>query len=151
MENQTNNRDHYPSQSRPRKVLRIIGMVFVGVIFAVLFALVFGLLVKWLWNFLMPALFGLHQITYWQAFAMVVLAKLLFGAFGSPHRDRNYRHPYPFRRWHDRSQYPDREPWSRKSDQWEYYNQYWRDEGKEAFEVYVKKAKEKDDEVQHVE
>jgi hypothetical protein len=151
MENQTNNKNYYPPDSRPRKVLRIIGMVFVGVIFAVLFALVFGLLVKWLWNFLMPDLFGLHQITYWQAFAMVVLAKLLFGAFGSPHRDHNYKHPYPFRRWHDRFQCPDREPWSRKSDHWKYYSQYWRDEGKEAFEAYVKKAKEKNEEIQHVE
>ena len=58
------------------KALRVVGMVFVGLVFALLFALVFGFLVKWLWNWLMPAVFGFKEITYWQAFAMVVLAKL---------------------------------------------------------------------------
>jgi hypothetical protein len=151
MENQTNKTDYYSSNSRSRKVLRIIGMVFVGVIFAVLFALVFGFVVKWLWNFLMPDLFGLAQITYWQAFAMVVLAKLLFGAFGSHPRDPHHRHPSPFNKWHDRFNGTSHTPWDRKSSHWKYYRQYWQDEGKESFEAYVKRAQDKEGEAQNVE
>ena len=145
MENQINEKNYDTSNNRAKKVLRIIGMVFVGVIFAILFAFVFGLLVKWLWNFLMPGLFGLNQITYWQAFAMVILAKLLFGAFGSHHRDRHHRPPYPFRKWHDRFYGSPHEPWDRKSSHWKYYHRYWQEEGKEAFEAYVKKIQEKEE------
>ena len=85
------------SPKRGTRVLRIIGMTFVGVVFAVAFALVFGLLVKWLWNWIMPAVFGLGQITYWQAFGIVVLAKLLFGGFGPHHRDHSDRFHNKFR------------------------------------------------------
>ncbi|MBN1847837.1 MAG: hypothetical protein JW932_04560 [Deltaproteobacteria bacterium] len=151
MENQINKTDYYSSNSRSGKVFRIIGMVFVGVIFAVLFALVFGFLVKWLWNFLMPGLFGLAQITYWQAFAMVVLAKLLFGAFGSHPRDKNHGHPSPFDKWHDRFHGSSHAPWDQKGSHWKYYRQYWQDEGKEAFEAYVKRVQAKEEGAQHVE
>ena len=56
MENNLVERYHHSPDSRTRKILRIIGMVLLGVIFAILFALVFGFLVKWLWNILMPEL-----------------------------------------------------------------------------------------------
>ena len=35
----------------------------------------------WLWNQLMPAIFGLHAINFWQALGMLVLCKILFGGF----------------------------------------------------------------------
>ena len=140
MENEMDKKDCRPSDDRPRKVLRIIGMVFVGLIFAILFALVFGFPVKWLWNFLMPDLFGVKQITYYQAFAMIVLAKLLFGAFRSHHPHHRDMHPHPFRKWHDRFSFCDSVPWDKKIRLWKSYRQYWQDEGKEAFEAYIKKA-----------
>jgi hypothetical protein len=119
------------------KVLRVVGMVFVGLVFALLFALVFGFLVKWLWNWLMPALFGLKEITYWQAFAMVVLAKLLFGAFGAHHQDKWGGHSGRLRDWHHR---PFRNGVSLRDrhGEWEYYPEFWREEGKAAFEAYMK-------------
>jgi len=40
-----------------------------------------GFVVKELWNVLMPQLFGLHTLTFWQAIGLLVLAKLLFGGF----------------------------------------------------------------------
>jgi hypothetical protein len=43
--------------------------------------LVFGFVVTHLWNYVMPSLFGLHMITFWQAVALVILGKLLFGGF----------------------------------------------------------------------
>ena len=44
--------------------------------------LLFGLVVSHLWNYVMPPLFGFHMITFWQAVALVLLGKLLFGGFG---------------------------------------------------------------------
>ncbi len=144
MENNLIERRFRSSDGRAGKILRIIGMVFVGLIFAVLFALVFGFLVMWLWNFLMPELFGIKQITYWQAFGMVILAKLLFGSFGTHGHDRKY--PRPFGRWHDRFHGSEDKPWTRRSRQWKSYKQYWRDEGKAAFEAYLRRE-EKEGEV----
>jgi len=47
-----------------------------------LFALLGGEIVKWLWNWLTPDLFGWPRITFWQAFAMLALTRILFGGFG---------------------------------------------------------------------
>jgi hypothetical protein len=50
-------------------------------IFALLFFGIFGLVVMGLWNWLMPALFRLPAITYWQALGLLILSKILFGSF----------------------------------------------------------------------
>ena len=57
-----------------------IPMVIVGAVIGVALAFVFGLVVMALWNWAMPAIFGLPEITYWQAWALVVLAHILFKA-----------------------------------------------------------------------
>lgn len=53
----------------------------------------FGFVVMGLWNWLMPAIFGLRTVGYWQALGLVVLSKILFGSFhshgnGRPHWGR---------------------------------------------------------------
>jgi hypothetical protein len=40
-----------------------------------------GFVVKGLWNALMPQIFGLHMLTFWQALGLLLLTKLLFGGF----------------------------------------------------------------------
>jgi hypothetical protein len=35
-----------------------------------------------LWNWLLPALFGWHTITFWQALGLLVLSRILFGNLG---------------------------------------------------------------------
>jgi len=35
---------------------------------------------QWLWNITMPQVFDLKQITFWQAFRILLLAGFLFGA-----------------------------------------------------------------------
>lgn len=44
-----------------------------------LFGAVMSYLVMAFWNWLMPAVFGLGLITFWQALGILVLSKLLFG------------------------------------------------------------------------
>lgn len=48
-----------------------------------------------LWNALLPAIFGMVTITYWQALGLLVLGRLLFGGFGKGGGDM-----YHFRRHH---------------------------------------------------
>jgi hypothetical protein len=50
-----------------------------------LFLAVFGYVVMRLWNWLMPALFGWHLISFWQALGILVLSKILFGGFHGRH------------------------------------------------------------------
>ena len=54
---------------------------------------VFGWLVATLWNWLMPPLFGLGAITFWQALGLFVLGRVLFGGFrGFGGHHRRHRH-----------------------------------------------------------
>ena len=41
----------------------------------------FGNAVRYLWNDLAPALFGLHTMSYWQAVEMLGLCWILFGSW----------------------------------------------------------------------
>src|SRR5215467_8680893 len=41
----------------------------------------FGQAVLHLWNWLMPSLFGLHAITFWQAVGLLALSWILFGGW----------------------------------------------------------------------
>lgn len=67
----------------------IIIHVFAGIAMAISFGLIFGYFVMLLWNFLMPDIFGLKEITFWQGSAMVILCRLLFGSCG--YREHGHR------------------------------------------------------------
>jgi hypothetical protein len=45
----------------------------------VLFVVIGGEIVLRLWNWLVPALFGWRQITFWQAVGLLTLCRILFG------------------------------------------------------------------------
>ncbi len=59
---------------------------------AVLFVALFGFVVMALWNWLIPALFGLTVIGYWQALGLVVLCRILFGGRGAMGHGGRWRH-----------------------------------------------------------
>jgi hypothetical protein len=48
----------------------------------ILFTYIGGELVKHLWNWLLPGLFGWRQITFWQALGLLLLCRILFGGLG---------------------------------------------------------------------
>jgi hypothetical protein len=48
----------------------------------VLFVTIGGQVVMHLWNWLVPALFGWREITFWQALGLLVLCRILFGGSG---------------------------------------------------------------------
>jgi len=50
-------------------------------LFVLLAATLFTFVVMWLWNWLMPVIFSLHAINFWQALGLLVLSRILFGGF----------------------------------------------------------------------
>jgi hypothetical protein len=61
------------------------------VLFATLLLAVLSFVVMSLWNWLLPALFGWHLISFWQALGLLVLSKIIFGGFRGYHRHRSWR------------------------------------------------------------
>jgi len=124
------------------KVMRILKLGIVGIIFTVIFALVFGVIVQYLWNWLMPGLFGIKTITLLQAFVLIIISKILFSGFGHPMgmHGRHMRHGH----FDGRSRHGFHAGFL--DDDRKYFRQYWVDEGKAAFNAsfkeYVKRAKQ---------
>jgi len=58
----------------------------------VLFGWLFGEIVMHLWNWLMPALFGLKLISFWQAIGLLILARILVGGLGGGQNNNRRRH-----------------------------------------------------------
>lgn len=73
--------------------LAIAGMIAGGIVLGVLFAFLFGWVVMLLWNWLMPEIFGLPVITYWQGWGLVILSSILLkgGFHGGDHDSRRKR------------------------------------------------------------
>jgi hypothetical protein len=115
--------------------LRIVGLVIAGVIFAGAFALIFGWLVMILWNWIMPPIFHLGEIGYWQGFGILLLAKIIFGAVGG--RTPGVRHGRP--PW--RGAPWARDHWHEDNEWWRYAHDFWKEEGKEAFYRFVDRKK----------
>jgi hypothetical protein len=73
----------WEERSLSQKILMGIGFGILGI---GLFFLC-GWVVMLLWNWLMPDIFGLKRLTYWQGWGLLVLSHLLFKGFGSGHNN----------------------------------------------------------------
>jgi hypothetical protein len=62
-----------------RKWIFIVPAALLGI---VLVTFIGGEVVRLLWNWLLPPLFGWPQITFWQAIGILALCRILFGGFG---------------------------------------------------------------------
>lgn len=117
------------------------GKIIAGIIFGIGAAFLFGLVIMLLWNELMPHLFEVPLITYWQAFGLALLGRLIFGGVGGgSHRgsSRSY-HSHP-RTLHGKARnVHDCAPDHIKD--WHHYDEWWESEGEQAFRDYAKKAK----------
>ncbi|HEY9594072.1 MAG TPA: hypothetical protein VHE79_06325 [Spirochaetia bacterium] len=125
-------RDRWPGLSPAARGLRIAGIVVAGVVGAAVFALAFGWLVMLLWNWLMPEIFHLGTITYWQGFGIIILAKLIFGAMRGGHVGPRHG-PWmsgPGSRSDPRAQH--------MRDRWKWYHEFWEAEGRQAFDRFVR-------------
>ena len=70
---------------RERGVGHWIGMGVMFLIIGALAAFVFGYVAMSLWNWLMPDLFGLKSLDYWQTIGLLFLSWIFFGRFRGGH------------------------------------------------------------------
>lgn len=128
---------------------RVCGMMFVRLLFIVVFALVLAIAVMWLWNRLMPGLFGVAVVTYWQAFGLMILARLVLGTLGmglGRFRWHGRRH-WTGRFGHHRNMCGDMGQSMDVNNTmkwWHNYKRFWQDEGKSAFDQYLKRARQEE-------
>jgi hypothetical protein len=87
-DNECNPNAWWDDRSLPVKILMVIGFAILGA--GLLF--LFGFVVMLLWNWLMPGIFNLKRIDYWQAWGLLALSTILFKGMGSNHgNDRSDR------------------------------------------------------------
>ncbi len=86
---------------RHRRIVRIFGVVLAVALVAVIVIAGFGYAVLSLWNWLMPGLFKLPALTFWQAVGLLGLSWIFFGSWRGFHG--------PARHWRGRM----RERWGR--------------------------------------
>lgn len=112
----------------------IAGRIARGIVIGLVIALVFGVFVRLLWNWLMPGVFGLREITYGQAIGMIVLTHILFGRKGPPGFAGPMRGHGPWA-WHGPCSSDDVANGHIKD--WRRYDEWWEKEGRDAFRKYI--------------
>ena len=126
-------RSYFYHKVRSKRVGVIVGWIILGVIAAVGFAFLFGYAIMLLWNWLMPAIFGLITINYWQAVGIIILAKLIFGGFGSHHKhSKSDRHKRSSRNSKSKA-------YKHGFSKWRHYEKFWKEEGKDAYKRFSEK------------
>lgn len=103
-----------PKSERSRLYLVTVHIV-LGLLLAATLTLVLGYVVMLLWNALMPDIFSLPRVSYWQGVGMFLLARVLAGGFG--HGKSGHAH-------HGRGDGP-------KS--WKEYDEWWNEVGARSF------------------
>ncbi len=106
--------------------------IFFMIIIVILFTFLMGYVVMWLWNWLMPTIFGLPSVGYWQAIGLLALAKILFG-FGNHSSKSNGMKKKKKRKMED---------WCKSRNafsDWKHYDNFWKEEGEEAYKAYVER------------
>jgi hypothetical protein len=66
---------------RPR-VRRLIWIGPLAILGMLVFVAIGGAIVRLLWNWLLPPIFGWRELTFWQAIGMLALCRILFGGLG---------------------------------------------------------------------
>ena len=110
------------------KAFKILFYIILGLVVAFLV----GYVVMHLWNWLMPYLFGVPEVSYWQAVGVLVLSKIIFGFGGGdgPSKGRKGKKGACSKRCG-----------SLKKDfsEWEHYDEFWKEEGEKAYKDYLNK------------
>lgn len=124
-------------ESHVYKGFKILFFIILGIGIAFLV----GYIVMHLWNWLMPELFGLPQVGYWQAIGILILAKIIFGFGGGDGPGSSSKS-----RKHSKS----RKCGTLRKDfsEWQHYDAFWKEEGEESYKNYMNKVQneDKDDE-----
>lgn len=59
-------------------VSKTLGLIIIGIFIILIVSVISGFPIMWLWNWLMPSIFGLTKINIWQAIGLGMLCNFLF-------------------------------------------------------------------------
>ena len=71
-----------------KAVSELIGLVTMGIIIMGALILLFTLPTMWLWNWLMPYIFGLPTLDFLQTMGLLILSSLLFRESGTGNKSK---------------------------------------------------------------
>ena len=123
--------NYFKHKMRGKSPAVIAGMVVLGIIAFIGLLILMGFVIMWLWNWLMPELFGLPTVTYWQAVGLCALSKILFGGFGGGGGGSSRK---------SNSDSCEKEKGKKKRtdfSKWEHYDKFWKEKGDQAYMEYL--------------
>lgn len=134
----------FKSKLNKNTPLVIVGKVIFGALAITAFVFAFGYGIQWLWNWLMPDLFELPTISYWQAIGLFILSRILFSSGNFCERRKRERcTPKQTERsdWVAKLRhYSD----SEECEDWKHYDEFWKHEGKDAYKNFVERSQHKE-------
>lgn len=79
-----------------------IAWVFKIIAFVIVAGVAMGFVMMFLWNWLVPDLFGGPVITFWQALGLLALTKLVLPSFGGKNHWKQKKEHYWKKRYHEK-------------------------------------------------
>lgn len=148
---------HFENTKNPfLRGLKFFGIVILGAAAAAGFAFIFGYFVMLLWNWLMPEIFGLVAINFWQAAGIVLLARLIFGGFKhgggddkcKPSKKKNSFKGEFMKEFKKEFRDEFNKEYTKCGDHnvkdWKHFEEYWWDEGEKQYNDYVERKNEQE-------
>jgi len=126
---------YFKHRMRRKSPGEIVGWIALATVGIVALGILFGFVIMWLWNWLMPAIFGLGVITYWQAVGLFVLAKILIGGCGGGHKGKAHRRYKE--RFRERCEAKEQGEFNK----WRYYDKFWDKVGEKAYREFMEHMK----------
>lgn len=123
--------NYFKHKMRGKNPAAIAGLIVLGIAAVIGLAILFGFIIMWLWNWLMPELFDLPHINYWQAVGLFILAKIIFGGFGSGSSSGSSKHKGK----HNKCESGKKK--NKDFSKWEHYDKFWEEKGDQAYTEYV--------------
>lgn len=122
---------------RKKSPIEIVGIIIFGGIFITGLVILFGFIIMWLWNWLMPEIFGLPPLTYWQAVGLFILLKILIGGCGIGDSSKK-----PSKNSNDTCKTGTKTDFSK----WKHYDKFWEEEGNKYYQQYIERQTNKEQE-----
>ena len=85
----------------------------------------------WLWNWIMPELFGLTTLSYWQAVGLFILLKILLGGCGSGGDSSKSSS--------GKSKCKCKGESKTEFSKWKHYDKFWKEEGEQSYNEYIER------------
>lgn len=135
--------NYFKHKMRTKNPIEIVGWVLLAIIGFTALVLLFGFIITWLWNWLMPELFDLPLITFWQGMGLFLLSKIFFGGFSGGGNKSSHKKSEKFR---NDSACEENKSGKNEFSKWKHYDKFWDQEGKAAFDAYVANRTKKSNE-----